>query len=183
MNQLKLRDKNRRINILLFLKVSIITIIIITIIIIFSGCAEKNSLSDVYSDVSDTQSRSILEMELVAYSYAVSTFDEVTVEEVENKIERNDKFLLYVGRETCEWCRKIAPVLSQVSQKKDIDIYYLDSADTESDLTLKTFREVYGIETVPVVIDFSSNGKYHFLEYDLMKSRKDLVDTLSKLIQ
>ena len=178
MNRVKLKGKNSKTNILIFSIAAIITIFIT-----FYGCAEKGVSSGDNSSVLNSQSRNVLEMELVAYSYAVSTFDEVTVKEIENKIERNDKFLLYVGRETCEWCRKIAPVLSQISQEKDIDIYYLDSSNTESDSTLKTFRKSYGIKTVPAIIDFSSNGEYRFLECDLMNSRNDLVNTLSKLIQ
>lgn len=124
-----------------------------------------------------------LELELMAYSYAVSTFSEVTVEEIENKKRNDDEFFLYVGRATCEWCRKVAPVLSQVSEEKNVDIYYLDSTNTESNESIKNFRINHDVKTVPTILKFSGNGIYSILEYDLSQSRSDLVGVLSDLLQ
>lgn len=39
----------------------------------------------------------------------------------------DDEVSLDVRRATCEWCGKVAPVLSQVSQEKNVVISYLDS--------------------------------------------------------
>ena len=155
----------------------------IAMFILLSGCSDRNLREVDTSVLSSPQSGTTLEIELLAYSYAVSTFHEVTAEEVEDAISNGEEFFLYVGRATCEWCRKIAPVLSQVAQEDGIEIYYLDSTNTESDLSIKTFRETYGIETVPTIMEFFSNGEYDILEYNLMESRSNLVKTLSKLVQ
>lgn len=160
-----------------------ILLILIVIFLLCSGCSERYSQGGDTSALSGPQSDSTLEIELLAYSYAISTFHEVTAEEVEDAITNEDAFFLYVGRMTCEWCRKLAPVLSQVAQEEGITIYYLDSTNTESDLSIKTFRETYEIETVPTIIEFSSNGEYRILEYDLSQSRSNLAKTLRKLVQ
>jgi len=150
---------------------------------LFSGCSEVSHPKDKdTSSLATSQGASTLEMELMAYSYAISTFDEVTVKEIENKIEERDAFFLYVGRATCEWCRKLAPVLSQISTERNITIYYLDSTNTESDEDIKNFRETHGVKNVPAVLEFSSNGTYAILEYDLSHNRKDLANELNDLL-
>lgn len=112
------------------------------------------------------ENESSLQDELDAYGEATSHFTPVTVGEVGVKIDQGDDFYLYVGRLTCEWCRKLVPTLQQVSDDEGITIHYLDSTDTKRDPELAAFRETYGIETVPKIIHFKQDGSYAVFQID-----------------
>lgn len=109
----------------------------------------------------------LLELEIIGYTNAVSNFIEVDTEGVREKIANGDCFYLYTGRLTCQWCRRLAPSLYDVSREKDIDIYYLDSSNTETDNDLASFRDEYAIETVPSVIFFDSERSATELNIDV----------------
>ncbi len=111
---------------------------------------------------------------------AISNFSELTVEETNSKISAGADFLLFVGRPTCEWCRKLAPSLQEVSADKGLEIFYLDSTNTETDSELSNFRALYDIPTVPAIIHFKENGTFTKIDLDLESD--NIVDELSSLI-
>lgn len=95
------------------------------------------------------------------YQKAVANFNEVTVEQVEEKIEANESFLLFVGRETCPECVEIAPVLAESAKASNSTIYYLDSINTDTDEKLSDFRKRYTIQSVPTLVHFHE-GTYSY---------------------
>lgn len=109
----------------------------------------------------------LLKIELIGYSKAVQGFIELNAESASEKIESGDGFYLYVGRPTCQWCRIIAPTLQEVSEDLAIDMYYLDSSNTDFDKSISAFREKYDIETVPAVIYFDPSEGSRPIEIDL----------------
>lgn len=77
--------------------------------------------------VSETESTSALEMEILAYSEFTDDFIQVETDDVYKLAATNQPFILYTGRVTCEWCQKIVPMLYEVQNEKQCLIYYLDS--------------------------------------------------------
>ena len=77
-----------------------------------------------------------LEMECIAYEHFTRDFTAITINELNTKIINKESFFLFTGRMTCEWCRKLVPVLSEVAANNKIEIFYLDSEATESDSKL-----------------------------------------------
>lgn len=108
----------------------------------------------------------LLKLELIGYANAVESFIGLTVGEVSSKISAGEEFLLFVGRPTCEWCRKLAPSLQEVSESRGMTVFYLDSTDTETDSDLANFRNLYDIPTVPAVILFKADGSIIKLDID-----------------
>lgn len=119
----------------------------------------------------------LLKLELIGYTNAVESFSELTVGEANTKISVNEEYLLFVGRPTCEWCRRLAPFLQQVSEDRDLTIFYLDSTNTETDSDLANFKSQYDIPTVPAVILFESDGSFVKLDIDLQSD--NVVDTIN----
>jgi len=106
-------------------------------------------------------SESTLRMEILAYTQGCLGFTTLDVNDVLKKIDEKDSFLLYTGRVTCEWCRKLVPTLADIVQTHQIEVFYLDSEDSQINDELKQFRETYAIPTVPSIIRFSEDGYYH----------------------
>ena len=93
------------------------------------------------------------------YSYKedVSLFTKILSEEVDKLLSNENLVVVYIGRETCPYCRKFAKKLSGLVSEINTTIYYVDS-DNSSDNELKSFREKYNIVTVPGFI-VSKNGE------------------------
>lgn len=122
-----------------------------------------------------------LEMELIAYSHAELNFVRITADELNVKIDEENPFFLYTGRATCQWCRKMVPILSKVIKEINIEMFYLDSENTETDESLSDFREKYGIKTVPSIIYFKGPEDYYAFvlsvaEDDMDEIEKNLKD-------
>lgn len=84
------------------------------------------------------------------YSYKedISLFTNILSEEADKLLSNEDLVIVYIGRETCPYCRKFAKKLSGLVSEINTTIYYLNS-DNSSDNGLKSFREKYNIVTVP----------------------------------
>lgn len=54
-------------------------------------------------------------------------FKEVTVDEVLNKLQKEESFYLVMGFPECPWCQALMPVLNDVAKEyEDITVYYLN---------------------------------------------------------
>lgn len=89
----------------------------------------------------------------MTYNFHTQPFVRVDIHEVQQMQASDTVFLLYTGRKTCPYCRSFVPKLHEAS--KDATIYYLDSEDYKTNLTLQQFRKTYHIETVPNLSKFS----------------------------
>lgn len=108
-----------------------------------------------------------VERESAAYQEAVRGFHAVDVPAVEAMIAERRDFYLYVGRVTCRWCRRLIPVMVPVFAKRGVDVFYLDSTDSQTDEGLSAFRDRYGVTWVPTVLHFDAAGSVRGLEVDL----------------
>lgn len=61
------------------------------------------------------------------YQIAVNRLQKISLEAVEQKIQHQESFYLYTGRESCPYCQEFAPKLAKAVDKTKITVYYLDS--------------------------------------------------------
>ena len=92
------------------------------------------------------------------YSYKedVSLFTKILSEEADKLLSNENLAVIYIGRETCPYCRKFAKKLSGLVNEINTTIYYVDSNNLSDD-EIQSFREKYNIATVPGFI-VSKNG-------------------------
>lgn len=83
------------------------------------------------------------------YKKQVGSFIKVKAQDIEQLIESDENIILYIGRETCPACRDFVPILYDYSNNNDINVYYLDSTETDKDKELKKFRDDNNIMYVP----------------------------------
>lgn len=83
------------------------------------------------------------------YKKQVGSFNKVKAQDIEQLIDSDENIILYIGRETCPACRDFVPILYDYSNNNDINVYYLDSTETDEDKELKKFRDDNNIMYVP----------------------------------
>lgn len=110
------------------------------------------------------------------YQKSIQTFDMVGISDIENKVKKDQDFILYIGRETCPDCRDFAPILSEVAKDNDLEVLYLDSTDTEKTKNLKDFRDKYNILYVPSLL-ISKDGNLYTPE--IPESKDELEEIFS----
>lgn len=82
------------------------------------------------------------------YEKDVSLFNKIQSEEADKLLSGSGKIVVYIGRETCPYCRKFAKKLGSLVNNIDVPIYYVNSADYADD-NISNFRDKYNIATVP----------------------------------
>lgn len=83
------------------------------------------------------------------YSYKedVSLFTKILSGEADKLLSNENLAVVYIGKETCPYCRKFAKKLSGLVNEINTTIYYVNS-DNLSDNEIKLFREKYNIYVV-----------------------------------
>ena len=154
----------------------IVVLIIIAGFILWGVHNNQGKEKEIAKEENSDSANMMLEMELIAYSHAEMNFIRLTADEVNAKIMEDSPFFLYTGRATCQWCRKMVPVLNKVIKERNIEMFYLDSENTEEDEVLSNFRNKYGIETVPSIIYFKGSENYYTFELNVTENDEEEIE-------
>lgn len=93
------------------------------------------------------------------YLEEASIFEPITVDEAEVLLSGSDRAVLYIGRESCPYCRRFVTKLSSVARKHNIIIHYLHAQFPTANLAkIQTLRNNYRVPTVPGLLVVSENG-------------------------
>lgn len=87
--------------------------------------------------------------EVEAYLEQVKSFNRVTPEAANQLLEEQAGHIVFIGRETCGYCRKFVATLSEVAQDKNLTINYVHAQDPDYADSIQEFRIKYNIPTVP----------------------------------
>ena len=66
-----------------------------------------------------------------------------------DKIDSKEKFVLFIGRSSCPFCRKFIPKLSDVVVSNKVEAFFIDSQDFSDAAGIELLRDKYSIRTVP----------------------------------
>lgn len=96
------------------------------------------------------------------YGEFVSEFNNITVENLKVKqSNKNDEFLLYVGRGTCPYCSAFVPKLYEAAIGTE-EIYYLDTENKTQSLV--DYLTEFEIEFVPYFVKFKGQNVIEVLD-------------------
>ena len=90
--------------------------------------------------------------------YFISSYNsnliEVNYNELKEKIDNKEDFVLCISRTTCTHCQDYKPKLKKVGYKYNIDIYYID-VDLLSDSDLTKFKDNVSFDgSTPITVFF-----------------------------
>lgn len=88
-------------------------------------------------------------MEIEQYLDEVKVFNEVTPEEAETLLEAKEGNIVFIGRETCPYCRRFVRKLSPLAEEKDLEVNYVHSQNPKYREQVDALREKYDVPTVP----------------------------------
>ena len=77
--------------------------------------------------------------------------DNTRIQEEMKDLKRQLRFV-YIGRETCPYCRELAPKLRKAARSINARIYYIDTENMTDELA--KFAEQYHIDSIPTLLVF-----------------------------
>lgn len=90
------------------------------------------------------------------YLEDVKVLNRVQVEEIYDLIKEKDHLIIYIGKSSCQGCQKFVHKLKNIIVNADIEIYYIDIENINSNL-MEKFIDDYQINYVPKVLIFKNN--------------------------
>lgn len=93
------------------------------------------------------------------YQIAVNRLQKISLEAVEQKIQQQETFYLYTGRESCPYCQEFAPKLARAVDKTKTTVYYLDSEHIDK-TNWNSFKTNVGFKTIPNLTYFTNGTVY-----------------------
>ena len=121
-----------------------------------------------------------------AWIYRTTEYVQATRHFVEldnTRIQENMKILkrqlrfVYIGRETCPYCREFAPKLKEASRSINARIYYIDTENKTDELA--KFAEQYHIDSIPTLLVFKDGQLQDTLTNSSDISLNDLLEFLT----
>ena len=82
----------------------------------------------------------------VAYNLETSIYLPIYGDDVYDKLENGDTFILYIGRDTCPYCQQFVPNLMEAAMNQDItEIFHVDTIDSSN----SDFVDNEGVNATP----------------------------------
>lgn len=92
------------------------------------------------------------------YLDEVKVFKETTPKEAEELIEAKDGNIVFIGRETCPYCRRFVKKLSPLAKEHHLEVHYLHSQHPEYEEQVNELRDKYNVPTVPGLLYSSESA-------------------------
>ena len=101
-------------------------------------------------------------------------------DEVLEKLENKESFIVYVGYDDCQSCKEFKPILNQLIENYDITIYYLptDDKQTEDQLNEIQYNYFYRMYWTPTTY-IVENGEVLAIKEQLIEY-EELVEWLKE---
>ena len=106
-----------------------------------------------------------------AYLENIKSFEKVSMKDINSKKD-SENFYLYMGRETCPYCRDISAVLKEIKEEKNLKIYYIDTS--EDDEELDKFIKDTSLEYIPAFYS-NKDGVLNKLEVNSPYLKEDIL--------
>ena len=113
------------------------------------------------------------------YVQATNHFVQLDNSTIQNDMNTQKKQIrfVYVGRETCPYCREFAPKLRKAARSINATIYYIDTENKTDELA--KFAEQYHIDSIPTLLVFKDGQLQETLSNSSDISLNDLKEFLT----
>lgn len=111
------------------------------------------------------------------YLEEIEVFNKAIPTEADKLLEEKTGAIVYVGRETCPYCRRFVNKLSPLAEEHDLEINYLKSDHPKYQEEVDKFREKYDLPTVPALL-YSSESAGLVAKCDSSLTKKEILEML-----
>jgi len=166
-------------------------LILIILLGMICGCKTNSSslkFKEDYELLNDRENKNGLKYRNVNIDLN-NPYEEITSQDIINKIANHETFYVYFGDKLCPWCRSVIEKSIEVAKRNGIEkIYYIPIWDNDGEEVL---RDKYVLENDEVVKVVSGSTDYYVLlelfdkllkEYTLTNSNGEIVEVNEKRI-
>lgn len=86
------------------------------------------------------------------YNEIIKAFIPIEIDEINENIDKGNSMYLYIGRNSCYWCRLLVSPLSEIVETNNIKLYYLDLTDRNE--AVDSFLVEYDVKSIPCIFYF-----------------------------
>lgn len=90
-----------------------------------------------------------IQIEIDQYLGEVKIFKETTPKEAEELLEAKDGNIVFIGRETCPYCRRFVKKLSPLAEEHNLEVHYVHAQHPEYEEQVNELRDKYDVPTIP----------------------------------
>ncbi|HLR88712.1 MAG TPA: conjugal transfer protein TraF [Atopostipes sp.] len=99
-----------------------------------------------------------IQIEIDQYLGEVNAFKETRPEEAEELLEAKEGNIVYIGRETCPYCRRFVKTLSPLAEEYNLTVHYVHAQHPEYEEQVDELRDKYDVPTVPGLLYSSESA-------------------------
>ena len=151
--------------------------------VLFSGSIGLDFFKEEDNNTNNSITRTSLNLDedgfKVAYGLGSnSIYIPIYGDDVYDMIDRNESFILYIGRDTCPYCQQLVPALLESALEHGYEeIYHVDILDSNNQI----FVQEQNVNSVPLTIVFKNGvSEEVFLGY---RSKTDIDAILGSIIE
>lgn len=98
------------------------------------------------------------QQDIETYLEQVKIFTETTPAEADQLLEAKEGNIVFIGRETCPYCRRFVNKLSNLAEEHNLKVHYVHSKHPDYTDEIETLREKYDVPTVPGLLYSSESA-------------------------
>lgn len=122
-----------------------------------------------------------VQVEIDQYLEYANDFKETTPNEADELLEAKEGNIVYIGRETCPYCRRFIDTLGPLAKERDLKIHYVHSEHPEYGEEIRAFRDKYNVPTVPGLL-YSSESAGVVVKCDSSLDRDEILELIEEPI-
>lgn len=164
-----------------------IMILIITLSFFMIGC--NNNQDKIVDDEKINENEKVIENENLnkvdnqnddINDLDESFFEEISATEFKQMVSDNQKYVFFIGRDTCPACQNFKPIAKEFSSKEQINIYYVNSTYF-SDSDWNIISSIVKVDYIPTIV-ISENSNILYNEHGV-KSYEQLKNIMEEYLK
>lgn len=113
------------------------------------------------------------------YQEEVKVFKETTPETADELLEEKSGNIVYIGFDSCPYCRKFVHKLSLLAEEKELTIHYVDAKNADFTEEITDFRKKYNVKTVPGFL-YSSETAGLIVKHDSSLTPAEILEVIER---
>ena len=117
--------------------------------------------------------------DIEVYLEQVKLFKETHPKDADELLEAKAGNIVFIGRETCPYCRKFVRKLNPLADEYDLTVHYVHSQHPEYEDEVELLREKYDVATVPGLL-YSSETAGLIVKCDSSLEPEEILEIIER---